>query len=53
MVRRGRNETDSGGTVTRSGNRFRDLVTGQLTTLTRLGTLGDLDLELVSVREVA
>ncbi|KAI3478074.1 hypothetical protein L1887_60005 [Cichorium endivia] len=52
VVGRGRNETDTGSRVTGAGDRGRDLVAGQLTTLTGLGTLSHLDLQLVRVGEV-
>ncbi|GFZ47935.1 hypothetical protein JCM24511_05682 [Saitozyma sp. JCM 24511] len=52
VVRRGRHEGDTGGRVTGATDRRRHLVAGKLTTLSGLGTLGHLDLELVGIGEV-
>ena len=52
VVGRGRNETDAGGGVTGARDRGGHLVSRQLTTLARFGSLGHLNLELVGICEV-
>lgn len=52
VVRRRRDESDSGGRVTGAGDRLGDLVAGELSSLSRLGSLRHLDLQLVGVGEV-
>src|SRR5690606_7853772 len=52
MVRRRRNQRHAGHGVAQSSNQAVDLATGQLTTLARLGTLGDLDLQHFAVDQV-
>jgi hypothetical protein len=53
VVVRGRgDESDSRGRVTSASNLLRDLVSGELSSFSRLGTLRELDLELVGVGEI-
>jgi hypothetical protein len=52
VVRGRRDKTDTRGGVTGASNRLGHLVSRKLTTLTRLGTLGHLDLKLVGVSKV-
>ena len=52
VMRRRRSETDARRRVARRRDDLVDLVTGKLTALARLRTLGDLDLELVGVDEI-
>mmetsp|Transcript_9325 Transcript_9325/g.18389 ORF Transcript_9325/g.18389 Transcript_9325/m.18389 type:complete len:622 (-) Transcript_9325:3164-5029(-) len=52
VMRRGRDETNSGGGSTGLGNLVGDLEAGKLSTLTGLGSLSHLNLDLVRVGEV-
>ena len=52
MMRRWRDQTDTGDGVTQLSNVFTNLMTGQLTTFAGLGALTHLDLDLVSARQI-
>ena len=52
VVRRRRNQSDTGGGVSGAGNPRVNLVRRKLTTLARFGSLGHLDLDVVGVGQI-
>lgn len=52
VVRRWRDQSDSWLTVSHSGDVFTDLGSWQLSTFARLGTLGNLDFDLLGIVEI-